>query len=56
MADSAKWWCIEVKRGGNPPSFLGRVEATESEIRASLGRGITIEGNCVTVWAPPSIR
>jgi hypothetical protein len=44
----AMWFCVE-ERG----YFIGRVFATESEIRNALGPYITIVGNLVSVWGRP---
>lgn len=40
-----RWWCVEVKLAGDRPVFFGRVEATEAEMRASLGPHISLESN-----------
>jgi hypothetical protein len=51
------WWCVEAKVPGRAMIFLGRVEASEEEIKRDLGPWIEIKGNHVVVFAcPPPVR
>lgn len=45
-----RWWCVEIQRAGRK-SFIGRVEATEAELRQTFPHCM-IEGNLVTIFLP----
>ena len=49
----AGWYCIELRTGGAPAVYIGKVYETESAIRDALGPWIEIQGNLVTVFGRP---
>ena len=51
-----RWWIIDVKVPGFNARYLGRLKATEEEVRHALGPYIDVTGNHVLVWGRPPER
>jgi hypothetical protein len=54
MTDTKRWWCVEATLSGRR-IFIGRVEATEAEIRDQLGEHATLNrvNGEAHVWMKP---